>query len=157
MAHSDQIKARALTIANIGEDDSAAYETLTKDILDLAAQRMEDELGPTEWTTYVDLIQNTTYDPTVEYYTYTDDQKKLNTLEKAESFFALFYLVPALKLIAKGNVLEDKFSTGSAGSARDVLPSDMQEIFRSQAMYERSALQLIDGISTSYSTTIMVV
>jgi len=124
MTHSETIIARAQELANLGDSTDETVEFLSEAILRTAAQRMEAEMGPQDYGNYVTMFDENVYDASLAYHSMSGSQKKLYSLESAETYFSLYYLALALKEMEKGNVFLDRYETGTEG--RSIAPSSIE-------------------------------
>lgn len=151
MSHSEIIKARAQTLANLGDSTDDTVEFISEDVLRSAAQRMESMMGSQDYGNYVTMFTENVYSSSSEYHEMSGSQKKLWSLENAETYFCLYYLALALKKMTKGDVFKDRYETGTEG--RSISPSSIDKIFQMRNGY----LQVGNEIIASYGPDNVVV
>jgi len=141
MTHSEIIKARAQKLANLGDstDDTVAF--ISEDLLRNAAHRMESVMDSQDYGNYVTMFTDNVYGSSAEYHEMSASEKKLYSLESAETYYCLYYLALALKQMTKGNVFMDRYESGTEG--RSLSPSSIDKIFKMRDGYLQSANDMI--------------
>jgi len=143
MTHSETIIDRAQELANLGDSTDETVEFLSEAILRTAAQRMEAEMGSQDYGNYVTMFDENVYNASLAYHSMTSSQKKLYSLESAETYFSLYYLALALKEMQKGNVFLDRYETGTEG--RSIAPSSIDKIFKMRSGYLNEAINIVEN------------
>jgi len=145
LTHSAIIKARAQELANLGDSTADTVEFISEAILRTAAQRMESMMSSQDYGNYVTMFTDNTYSSDMAYHEMSASQKKLYSLESAETYYCLYFLALALKKMTKGNVFMDRYESGTEG--RTLSPSSIDKIFKMREGYLLEG----DGIISNYS------
>jgi len=147
MTHSEIIKARAQELANLGDSTEDTVAFISDAILRTAAQRMESSTNSQDYGNYVTMFTDNTYDSDMAYHEMSASQKKLYSLESAETYYCLYFLALALKKMTKGNVFLDRYESGTEG--RSLSPSSIDKIFKMRGGYLQEGNDIIFAVGES--------
>lgn len=153
--HSEIIKERAQGLANLGDSTEDTVAFISETILRTAAQRMESMMDSQDYGNYVTMFTENTYDSDMAYHEMSASQKKLWSLENAETYYCLYFLALALKKMTKGNVFMDRYESGTEG--RSISPSSIDKIFKMRNGYLASGDDIISSIGDADTLIIVAI
>lgn len=141
-SHNEVIKTKMTQLANV---TTKAEERITPQILSVASRDLQDNLGGTDYQTFVDafdvyieetfgLFDAKSFDEL------SDDEKYLRNLIFAEAYFGLYHLAIALKKLVKGAVNVSRESAGAA----NIVASAYDDIIANADNYREQALNSIN-------------
>lgn len=141
-SHNEVIKTKMTQLANV---TTKAQERITAQILSVASRELQDNLGSTNYQTFVDAFDVYTeatfgvFDAK-RFDELSDTEKYLRNLIFAEAYFGLYHLAIALKKLVSGAV---NVSQESAGSAR-IMASGYDDIIANADNYREQAFNSIN-------------
>jgi hypothetical protein len=140
--HSEIIKDIAVNLSVLEADvtnkllnNNNMYQTVSSRMETLLEDEYQDYV---EAFTAMDASDRAEFDAK-DFWEYTEDEKRLANLEKAEAFVLLSQLALSLKQMTKGDVISDKETFGQG----QLSPSQIREIISLRDHYYNQAINLI--------------
>jgi hypothetical protein len=140
--HSEIIKDIAVNLSVLEADvtnkllnNNNMYQTVSSRMETLLEDEYQDYV---EAFTAMNASDRAEFDAK-DFWEYTEDEKRLANLEKAEAFVLLSQLALSLKQMTKGDVISDKETFGQG----QLSPSQIREIISLRDHYYNQAINLI--------------